>query len=77
MIRGEYKNDEFAEYHVGARKRTNEMHSRINVFHLAVSRLFTWTIKFSFCWPYFGHGENSILRNLKEKTNLVQGKTND
>ena len=75
-IRGESKNDEFAKYHAGAWKRTNEMHARINMFHLAVSRLFKWTIKCTFCWPYFGHGENSILRNL-EKTNLVQGRTND
>ena len=75
-IRGESKNDEFAEYHVGAWKRTNEMQLRINIFHLAVSCLFTGTIQCTFCWPYFGHGENSILRNLKEKTNLVQGRTN-
>ena len=40
-IRGESKNDEFAEYHVGAWKRTNEMHPRINMFHLAVRHLFT------------------------------------
>ena len=65
------KNDEFAECHVGAWKRTNEMHPRINIFHLAVSRLFTWTIK---CTSEgeneFGSGENQrLMKTEKEVLN--------
>ena len=47
------------------------MHSRINILHVAVRSLFTWTLKCTFCPLYIGHWENLILSNLKEKTTSV------